>query len=101
MTDVRPAAHGEDPGDDGRRDPTPSRAAWIFGILAIVAAVFLLAEHRAHVLGILPWIVVLACPLMHIFMHGGHGHGVHGRHGHGNDAEPRDERTAPREGPGG
>ena len=93
MTDVRHAAHGEDPGPD-RRDPTPSRAAWIFGILAAAAAVFLLAEHRAHVLGILPWIVVLACPLMHIFMHGGHGHG---RHGHESDAPRRDARAAPRE----
>jgi hypothetical protein len=29
-------------------------------------------------LGALPYLVFLACPLMHIFMHGGHGHGHQG-----------------------
>ncbi|HIE56304.1 MAG TPA: DUF2933 domain-containing protein, partial [Chromatiaceae bacterium] len=27
---------------------------------------------------------LLLCPLMHIFMHGGHGHGSHGGHGEDN-----------------
>lgn len=58
-----------------------------FGIGALVmlaiAGFFLLSEHRAHVLGVLPYLLVLACPLMHLFMHGGHGgHGGHG-HSHG------------------
>jgi hypothetical protein len=26
------------------------------------------------VLGLLIWLPLLACPLMHVFMHGGHGH---------------------------
>ena len=43
-----------------------------------IAAFFLLSEHRAHVLGLLPYLLVLACPLMHLFHHGGHGHS-HGR----------------------
>ena len=48
----------------------PSR--WVFlGFLA-VAAFFLITEHRAHLLGVLPYLLLLACPLMH-FMHGGHG----------------------------
>ena len=48
---------------------------------AIVAAFYLWTEHRAHLLGVLPWLLILACPLMHIFMHGGHGgHGGHGAH---------------------
>jgi hypothetical protein len=30
---------------------------------------------------VLPWLLILACPLMHVFMHGGHGgHGGHGEH---------------------
>jgi len=37
-------------------------------------------EHRAHLLGWLPWLFLLACPLMHVFMHGGHGHGGHDKH---------------------
>lgn len=39
---------------------------------ALVAAFFLLFEHRAHLLEWLPWLLLLACPLMHLFMHGGH-----------------------------
>ena len=47
------------------------------GFLAITGAL-LLTEHRAHVLGLLIWLPLLACPLMHIFMH--HDHGGHGDH---------------------
>jgi hypothetical protein len=43
------------------------------GFLAI-AAFFLLTEHTAHVFGALPYLLLAACPLMHIFMHHGHGH---------------------------
>ena len=44
-----------------------------------IAGFFLWQEHRAHLLGFLPYLIVLACPLMHIFMHRGHGgHGDHG-----------------------
>ena len=42
-------------------------------VLAAVAAWFLWAEHRAHLLGALPYVLLLACPLMHVFMHRGHG----------------------------
>lgn len=45
---------------------------------ALVGAFFLLTEHRAHVFGYLPYLLLLACPLMHLFGHGGHG--GHGRH---------------------
>lgn len=45
------------------------------GFLAI-GAFFLFTEHRAHLFGALPWLLVLACPLMHLFHH--HGHGRHG-----------------------
>ncbi len=48
------------------------------GFLAI-AAFFLLTEHAAHVFGAIPYLLLLACPLMHVFMHGGHGsHGGQG-----------------------
>ena len=50
----------------------------------LIGAFFLFAEHRAHVLGALPWLLLAACPLLHIFGHRhggddkGDGHGKHG-----------------------
>lgn len=43
-----------------------------------VALFFLWTEHRAHFLGAVPYLLLLACPLMHLFMHKGHrsGHGA-------------------------
>lgn len=38
---------------------------------------YLIAEHQAHVLGALPWLILLACPFIHIFMHRGHSHHRH------------------------
>lgn len=45
-------------------------AFWVF---AGVAAYFLWTEHRAHLSRALPWTLLLLCPLMHLFMHHGHG----------------------------
>lgn len=61
-----------------------------FGIMlatAISAGLlfWLLRDHWGHALGVLPYLLFLACPLMHLFMH--HGHGGHGHH-HGGDAPP-------------
>lgn len=51
-----------------------SSAAWVLlGFLAI-AGFFLFTEHRAHALGILPFALLLLCPLLHVFGHGGHDH---------------------------
>lgn len=44
----------------------------LLGFLAI-AAFFLASEHRAHLLGVLPFLLLLLCPLAHLFGHGGHG----------------------------
>jgi len=48
--------------------------AWIalLGFLAI-ATFFLWEEHQAHILGALPWALLLLCPILHLFMHRGHG----------------------------
>ena len=37
-----------------------------------IAGFFLFTEHRAHLFGVLPFLLLLACPLLHFF-HGGHG----------------------------
>ena len=56
------------------RAESSSRVRRVFLVFVELAAVLLIAEHRLHVLGYLPWLILLACPLMHVFMHGGHGH---------------------------
>ena len=53
------------------------RARLVFFVFAAMGALLLIAEHRVHVLPYLPWLFVLACPLMHLFHHGGHGQHQH------------------------
>lgn len=50
---------------------------WVFWGFLAIAAFFLLSEHRAHALGVLPYALLLACPLMHRLMHRGQGKGHH------------------------
>jgi hypothetical protein len=54
-----------------------SKVPYLVGLCVLVAsALFLLwEEHEAHILGVLPYAILLLCPLMHIFMHGGHDYG--------------------------
>ena len=75
----RQAAH--QPEQHGAQPFWRSRYAIGLLVLGAVAAYFLLSEHRAHFFGALPFLLLLACPVMHMFMHGGHG--GHGRHGGG------------------
>ena len=49
---------------------------WGLGVFLAIALFFLWTEHRAHLLGALPWLLLLACPVMHFLMHRRHG----GRH---------------------
>jgi hypothetical protein len=38
-------------------------------------------KHRQHVWQLLPFLILLACPFMHLLMRGGHGgHDSHGQH---------------------
>ena len=62
-----------------------SWAFLIFLAFGAMAIVLLWTEHRAHLLGALPFLFLLACPLLHIF--GGHGsHGAHRREKRKDDA---------------
>lgn len=80
---------------DPQHQETPSfwRSPAGLTLLVALAAVgsYLATEHTAHLLGVLPYFFVLACPLMHMFMHRGHGHGGHrhGQHGSGHDDQRR------------
>jgi hypothetical protein len=39
---------------------------------AVIAAFFILREHWSHALGLLPYILLISCPLMHLFGHRHH-----------------------------
>lgn len=51
---------------------------------AVIAAFFVLREHWGHALGLAPYLILLACPLLHLF----HPHGAHG-----GDSKKHDEAT--------
>ncbi|MDH4583094.1 DUF2933 domain-containing protein [Pseudomonas sp. BN415] len=61
--------------DDHGSPPSFWRSRYAVGLVLIggIAVYFLLTEHLAHVVGALPYLLLLACPLMHVFMHRGHG----------------------------
>jgi heme/copper-type cytochrome/quinol oxidase subunit 4 len=49
-----------------------SRTFFVWLAFLTIAVFLLVSEHRAHVLGAWPFLLLLACPLLHVFMHGGH-----------------------------
>jgi hypothetical protein len=54
-----------------------SRTRTALVALAAVGAALIAYDHRVHVIGVLPYLLLLACPLMHLFM-------MHGNGGHAN-----------------
>jgi hypothetical protein len=79
--------------------PSRQRSGWLqsrlttwvlLGFLA-VGAFFLLTEHTAHVLGLLPYAIFLLCPLMMYFM-------MRGMHGGQNEHNREDGSRIPPEG---
>lgn len=71
-------------------DPSPSRWRSPLGIFMLVAGAigvyYLVTEHLTHVSQAIPYLFLLACPLMHLF----HGHGHHGHQGHDHGQEKED-----------
>lgn len=54
-------------------------AGW--GLIVFVAALLVFPALRTSLWSGWPYLLLLLCPLMHIFMHGSHGsHGGHGDH---------------------
>jgi len=65
------------------------RTRWVLAGFLAVALFFLLTEHRAHLFGLLPYLLLLACPLMHLFHgHAHHGHAAPGASRQGPDQAP-------------
>ena len=60
---------------------------WLVALVLFLAigAFFLFSEHRAHGFYVLAWLLLLACPLLHMWMHGGH-------ESHEQDARPSGKR---------
>jgi hypothetical protein len=78
-------------GHSGHRGFFSSRANIALVGFVVIAGFFLVTEHRAHlylVVPYLPWLLLLACPLLHVFMHGGHG-------GHGDADDTSSSRNPP------
>ena len=68
--------------------------SWWFSFQGLIAALFIavigffvITQHAAHLLGVLPWLLFLSCPLMHVFMH--HGHHSH----HKNHDEDKEDKS--------
>lgn len=49
-------------------------------LVVAVAGLLILSGHGPHIVGYLPFVLLFACPLMHLFMHGKHHGKTHGRH---------------------
>ena len=81
------AEHSHDEHGSGGSGVAGRVAFWGF---ILIAAYFLISEHRAHVAPYLPFLLLLACPFLHMF----HGHGGHGgpssreQHGEGTKRSP-------------
>lgn len=73
--------------------PKPRRLspAWALCLLLAIAAFFLWEEHRAHILGAVPYVLLLMCPAIHLLMH--RGHGAHGHHSPSPDRDRPSERV--------
>ena len=89
--------HDQQPGQVAAPPFWRSRYAIGLIVFGAIAAYFLLSEHRAHFLGVLPFLFLLACPLMHVFMHGGHGGhgGGHAEHDSGGQGSKTAASTPP------
>ena len=70
-----------------RSPATSGPRRWVFWTFLALAVFYLGVEHRAHLAGALRWLplaILLLCPLMHVFMH--KGHGGHGQGGNAVDS---------------
>jgi len=78
------------PHDHGQDRPARShlRTIAVVGFF-VVAGALLLSEHRLHALGFLPYLLLIACPLLHL-MHGGHGGHRHGSQRQGDAGHEED-----------
>ena len=75
------------PPQSGARDWLRSRLRLASYVALAALAVLIIRDHATHLLSAVPYLLLLACPLMHMFMHHGHQH-------HGHDQARRNNRRA-------
>lgn len=81
---------GDQMNPEGTPHKTALRSRWVLIGFLLVIAYFLFTEHRAHIIPFLPFLLLAVCPLMHLFMHHGHGHS------HRNSADETPRRIHPK-----
>jgi hypothetical protein len=59
--------------DEGSQHFLGSKLGWAVTLILAALGAYLLWTHTGHVLTAVPYLILLACPLMHLFGHG-HGH---------------------------
>ncbi|MFG6466753.1 DUF2933 domain-containing protein [Roseateles sp. BYS87W] len=79
------------------QNPTPpSRWRSPMGIFMLIAGAvgiyYLLTEHLTHFTQAIPFLFLLACPLMHLFGHHHGGHGGHGGHGDQSQSDAKPDK---------
>jgi hypothetical protein len=62
-------------------------------VIISIPTYFLFIEHREHIFQFLPYLILLLCPLMHLFMHGGHGHHHSTKQDHDSSHESFEDTT--------
>jgi hypothetical protein len=82
---------------DHKQDHNSSNSIgkFVFIGFLLIAGFFLITEHRAHLSGLLyylPFLFLLACPLMHLFHHRHSGHQEHEHGGTRSDNDRKGER---------
>ncbi|WP_214512064.1 DUF2933 domain-containing protein [Pseudomonas brassicacearum] len=70
--------HTHQPPPAGATPLWRSKTGIVLIMLLAIGLFYLAREHFSHIAANWPYLILLICPLMHIF---GHGHGGHGRHG--------------------
>jgi hypothetical protein len=73
----------------GLQDWLLSRTGVATCVALAVLGYLIYAGHSAHLLGALPFLLILSCPLMHFFMH----HGHHHNHDHSASKQESDKKV--------
>ena len=77
--------NSDNPSRPGGRPDWSRINQWLLWIGLAAAVTWLFVGHGEHLLKLAPFLILLACPLMHVFGHGGHG-------GHGHHRDEPDKR---------